>query len=236
VTEPEASVIAGVTAAAIAERASALGLTWKMRPGEVQVYSDSGKYVNVIIDGDTLPLGCLNMIGPIQPGSRVNVMILPEGVNYIVGRLDYYAPMTLMATDSSTTSSGATAVELVVLTISNFVWRAKHAYYVDFINDIQSSTGTNACIWRIRTVGLAGTQLGIGVWPLRNSGASDDKNSNMIIKNDLSVGGDIVQTIVLTLAPTAGTINRLAAVGQVAYLRIFDVGPSSLHTLAVQIV
>lgn len=231
---PESANLAGVTANAITERADALGLTWTMRPGEVQAFSESGTFVAVILDADTVPIDCKNMVGPLTSGARVNVIVVPDGGNFIVGRLDYYAPMTLVATDSSTTSSGATAVELVVLTISNFTWRPMHAYYVDWINDLQSSTGTNSCIWRIRALNLTGTQLGIGVWPLRNSGASDDRNSNMIIVNRFTT--PVVATIVLTLAPTAGTVNRLAAAGQVAYLRIFDVGSVTLHPLAVQIV
>jgi hypothetical protein len=80
----------GVAAQAIVANAKRLGLTWTLRMATVREGEDPTNIL-AIYDGDTEPIGMTSMVGLIAPDSRVYVLQVPPGGNYIVGGQAGYA-------------------------------------------------------------------------------------------------------------------------------------------------
>lgn len=79
---PIATSIA-VGAQALVDNADRLGLTWTLSLATVT--QDSGTGPKAIIDGDTVALDMVSMIGRLIPGQRVYVLRVPPSGNFIAG-------------------------------------------------------------------------------------------------------------------------------------------------------
>lgn len=74
------------TVKALVANAKDLGLTWNLRPGVVAV--DSGlivSNVSISMDGDTVLVTAVSLVGPLLEGQRVMVMSVPPGGLFVVG-------------------------------------------------------------------------------------------------------------------------------------------------------
>ena len=79
-----AGAMAQAQVRALVQNASALGLTWTLRPATVSIDSP----ITAVFDGDTNGIGMTSLIGPVAVGQRVFVLIIPPSGNYIVGSRD----------------------------------------------------------------------------------------------------------------------------------------------------
>jgi hypothetical protein len=70
---------------AIVENAKRLGVTWGLRLATVNVANTDTGAVEVIYDGDDVPIGVVSMIGPLVPETRVYVLAIPPAGNFVVG-------------------------------------------------------------------------------------------------------------------------------------------------------
>jgi hypothetical protein len=69
----------------IKDNAERLGLTWKLTPATVDETPTGSQLVIVLVDGDTDVTGAFTLLGPLEAGARVMVLITAAG-NYIIGR------------------------------------------------------------------------------------------------------------------------------------------------------
>jgi len=70
----------------ITARAPALGLTWRLRPGEVIAVVGDGT-ATVRYDGDETDMRTIILINRVRIGQRVMVIFVPPAGNYIIGTL-----------------------------------------------------------------------------------------------------------------------------------------------------
>lgn len=78
-------------AMAIAERADELGLVWRLVPGTVAEPGTDG-VMRVVLDGDTVAIDAVTMIGRLPRDARVFVILSPPAGAHIVGFLGYDFP------------------------------------------------------------------------------------------------------------------------------------------------
>jgi hypothetical protein len=224
----EAPALVGVGAQSIVDRASQLGLTWTLTPATVD---DDG--VSIVYDGDSVPIGAVNLTGmSLQGGDRVMGMFVPPSGNYIVGWLG--SPATGLGLWAATSISTQVAFggETVILNLPSVRWLPGRGYEVKFRADILTTVGTNAAIWRVRENGIAGTIFGVGVWAARNV-QSNDWGSDLVIVNS---GSNIVTAdLTLTMAASAGTLTASGTSTQLIWLRVYDIGPSSMFPNTISV-
>lgn len=98
----EAPSLIGVGADALVENATRLGLTWVLRFGTVQTDDP----LTVIVDGDTVPVSMVSLVGYLKAGTRVSVLIVSSKVHFVNGLLN--APATKALTDLQSAAASAT--------------------------------------------------------------------------------------------------------------------------------
>lgn len=224
----EAPALIGVGAQSIVDRASQLGLTWTLTPATVDADG-----VSILYDGDSVPIGAVNLTGmSLQENDRVMGMFVPPSGNYIVGWLASPATGLGLWAATSTASPVAFGGETVILNLPSVQWLPGRGYEIKFRSDILTVTGVNAAIWRVREGGIAGTVLGVGVWAARNI-QSNDWGSDLIVVNSSS--NIVTADLTLTMAATATTLTASGTSTQLIWLRVYDIGPSSMlpNTISV---
>lgn len=96
---------------ATVENAKRLGLTWTLTPATVT----STDPLQAIMDGDTVPIGIVSMLGPLPTGIRAYVIQVPPSGNFVIGLpnglVDLQYPigavyMSLVETDPGTLFGG----------------------------------------------------------------------------------------------------------------------------------
>lgn len=96
----EAPSLIGIGAEALVDNANRLGLTWVLRFGTVQT-SDP---LTVIVDGDTVPVSMVSLVGYLEVGTRVSVLIVSSKVHFVNGLLNADPPATTMQIGSASIS------------------------------------------------------------------------------------------------------------------------------------
>lgn len=100
-----AADVHAVTAQAALDTFDRQGLKWRLIPATVIGSGITG--VNVVIDGDDLPIPAQSLIGVVTPDMRVMVMDVPPQGKYIVG---WYGPNPLpQAGEESVVVTAATS-------------------------------------------------------------------------------------------------------------------------------
>lgn len=82
-------------AAGIADRGDQLGLTWRLIPATVSPAGESGE-MRVTLDGDSVAIAAVSMIGRLAVGARVFVILSPPAGVHIVGFLGYDFPPSVV--------------------------------------------------------------------------------------------------------------------------------------------
>ncbi len=79
---------AGATVKAIVDNAEPLGLVWGLRPATItKTVPPEG-----ILDGDSVSIGLISMVGAPLVGQRVYVLFVPPAGNYVVGFVNEPTP------------------------------------------------------------------------------------------------------------------------------------------------
>lgn len=100
----------------LVDNASRLGLTWDLRPATVSTTDP----LKVVVDGDldTSTINAQSMVGFLEPGTRVFLMLIPPSGAFVVGYLDpeftqrLQPPVNYSAVGASGSTSSATYVNL----------------------------------------------------------------------------------------------------------------------------
>jgi hypothetical protein len=82
-TVAEAPELVGVGVQTVVEDANRLGLTWQLKLATVTDNSPA----QAIYDGDTAAIGMVSMIGSLEVGARVYVLVVPPSGNFVVGQV-----------------------------------------------------------------------------------------------------------------------------------------------------
>lgn len=101
-----------------------MGLTWRMRLGTVTAVSSNPDVVEARLDGDSVSISMVSMIGPLSLDDRVYVITIPPAGNYVVGFVASSFLGPRVATTVLTAASGTftTAETLVASVTANLVF------------------------------------------------------------------------------------------------------------------
>lgn len=131
---------------AIKDNADRLGLTWQIRYATVS-NGDDPTAVLVVMDGDTVTIEAVSLIGELGFGARVAVIQVPPAVNYIIGRLGVAVASNsesfneVMGTDTTTS---ATYVDLPAPSSLTFTKRNDDTRLYCHLDVVVSATGATA--------------------------------------------------------------------------------------------
>jgi hypothetical protein len=104
--------VAGAQAAL--DNAPRQGLTWRLIPGTI--VASTGSSIIVLLDGDdTTPSQAQSLIGTLNTGQRVMVMVVPPQGNYVVGTYGFVFPKS-QAGSVSVNVNGTSALVSVTFT------------------------------------------------------------------------------------------------------------------------
>ncbi|MFG1660733.1 hypothetical protein ACGFIY_29770 [Micromonospora chersina] len=127
---PGLAVPVKALAEAVLEKATRLGLTWRLRPATVVSVASDGT-IRVLHDGDKVPVRVKSMVGPVAVRSRVMVVKTPPAGNHIVGWVGPPAgPMGVIASVERSGGSTASATAQPVLRLDGVPVKAGRRYTV----------------------------------------------------------------------------------------------------------
>lgn len=115
---------------ALVENAKALGLIWSLRPATVTVDAPDPSLVEVIMDGDTVSISVVSLIGALAEGSRVMVMVVPPSGMFIIGQPDTgprivsYSATSTGDQSLTTTPTGIVSTSLTIPATAGDRWKA----------------------------------------------------------------------------------------------------------------
>lgn len=217
---------------ALVEQAQRLRLTWRILPASTIGDGSDVNNITVTIDGGVTNNRAQSLIGFIEDGVRVMVVIVPPSNIYIIG---YYgsppAGSGLIDRVDSTSNSGAIGAETVVLTSGIVTFHNGRAYRVVWSQRIDHSAAQVAAV-RVRQTSIAGASL--NYWQQQVLGVvSNSYYYEGIVKR--IAGFDLRDNLVLTLAASAGTATSRGAADTVRYFEIWDAGQASDFPNAIAI-
>lgn len=136
-------------------RSHALGLTWNLRYGTISGAGMQAKTHNVpvILDGDTIAVRAISLIGVLMPTQRVAIIVVPPSSMFIVGTLTNDS--TSVQDEQPTAVNTASVTYTATGTICGvaFVAPPNGKVWVHWNCEMQSDTDNAFCLagWRIRT-------------------------------------------------------------------------------------
>lgn len=166
-------------ALAIAAHADSLGLVWRLVPGTVAP-PGAGGVTRVTLDGDTVAIDAVTMIGRLPVGGRVFVMLTPPAGAHIVGFLGYDFPPSVVGEAigrsrmisttanfdrTSSTVAPVTGMEFTVVPNAVYEVRLRASFGGDIATDAKVS-------WTIPSGGMERYASGVHVGELNNYAAS----------------------------------------------------------------
>lgn len=171
---PPVSTPAGVTAAAIKDQAIRLGISWEMHaatvvqpiptsvPNVSPLPASKDSFVSILLDGDTVAIQAISVIGSLGAGARVMVIQVPPSGFYVIGVLGGTAQRNLVYTTYiptgaalTLTTSPQTVITQTVPVTGAFWWEAWGN-----ANTAETVTGTTAAILQLTVAGVVQTGHG----------------------------------------------------------------------------
>lgn len=219
-------------AEAVLERASRLGLMWRLRPATVVSVAADGT-IRAVYDGDTVPIRVVSMVGPVTVGARVMVVKSPPSGNHIVG---WAGPPALgVGPDGlawAENNSPAVTAQTVVLSVP-MVLRARTAYRVELGGGVSSSAAGVQPLFRLMRAGSPAVQITEFYRFRTEGGPVMNCDALRYIKRDADT--DLSTTIQLTLEANTGTVTHIGAPGRPRYLQITACGEAVKFPHAVAV-
>jgi len=224
---------------ALRENAKRLGFTEVIRPATVIDLWQSPDTTRVVLDGDTVPVRAISLIGQIPPNSRVVVKaIQPEGF-YIIGyygaggysgRLpDQVLDGAVLGNTGNIVSGVSTETNIPQLALSAYLYTG-NVYNLEVQMVCQFTVATTDT-WVIRartTTAVSGTLVGFGRW---NPTAVDTK----YFKFPYEATATGLTSIFFSIGRTggAGTVTVVGAPGAfppaASFSAIREAGPTSTN-------
>lgn len=205
-TAQGSSDLAGITE--LVRAADRLGLTWGLRPGTVNSIAApfSAREASVQMDGDTVTIPVVSLIGDLIVGDRVMVMRVPPSGEYAIGALNRITPAppasTTPFTEVSTGEHGPVGSETVVLILDSATLKLGTAYRIEVSATIYAAsgltsqfrvrkTGISGAIWAVspQFIGAGGTILVPAWWTAFVTPSSADITSQLVVTLQSSAGG-----------------------------------------------
>ncbi len=220
---------ANATVDAVVENKEPLGLTWGLRPATIT----STDPPEAILDGDSVPIGVIPMIGPMAVGQRVYVMFVPPAGNYVSGLVNTPLPGTLVGWTAATGNGAFLSAETSILATGTIVFQVGGAYEIDFEVDTEGSAAGNFANFQIRRTSVAGAVLRANSGHPMSSvaGFGSTCKGSAIVTNTTSA--DISDIAVLTLSsPLAGNVRVVGGANRLAFLRATYIGPAAKFSSA----
>jgi hypothetical protein len=215
--------LVGIAAKQIVERARQLGLTWTLRMATVG--TNTSDLLTVIFDGDTIALPVVNMTGQsLVTGSRVYVLIVPPGGNFVVG-FSGLTPASVVFV-ASQANTGIVGAETPVLTTPSAQYLAGRTYAGTFYGDTLGDPNVTV-VYRMRRTNVVGTAFGASAYQMNviNPAFTQHCSGRYLF----TPSTNITDTFVLTLEGFGGNAIMFGNVNQTRYFEIVDCGPTSSY-------
>jgi hypothetical protein len=212
----------------VRENADRLGLKWQITMGTVVKGDDAGN-VSLVYDGSEtdISVGAISMIGILNKGDRVYVILVPPAGAYIAGLAD---PVPVQVGWVAVTAGTAFfAVESAILTIPVVNFRSGYAYEARFEATMASAAGNSFVAFSIYRD--AGVKIGTGIGGPTNPGTFGCTfTGTAVVKN--TTGATITTAIAVTALPFISNCQLQAGVNHLAWCRVTLLGPASKFPLA----
>ena len=149
----------GVGAKSLVENAKRLGLTWRLTLGTVTEVT-SADSLQVRLDGDTVSITVISMLGTSAVGNRVYVITVPPAANYAIGQVNTLYPSQQIAITTRTSNVGTFTVETLLDSVTASLVSGK-TYRVRYYVRLFSSVADGIARFRIHEDSISGTVLAI---------------------------------------------------------------------------
>lgn len=133
------------------------GLAWNIRIGTMA--NDVGQ---VKLDGDTSPVSVSNMIGALK-GSRVYILTIPGGTNYVIGRATQVGALVERLDPSANFTTTPVTIDTL---LANVI--AGCTYRIDTFEHLQSTANTCTVALRVLVDGVRRQQASCSL-PVANA-------------------------------------------------------------------
>lgn len=210
--------------AALRANADRLGLVWKFRYATVETASP----LTIIFDADTVPVGAVSITGTTSVGARVGVIIVPGGLNLVMGLAPSEAGSPgrgiITYVDATSNSSAIGVTETVVLTAPTITYADDRVYKVTVSGNLLGSVANTANTF-IRKDTTSGTLLGThrsATLPTANS----PTNLDIFLFCNRS-GAPVSTSVVFSIQASSGTVTHVASIFDLRYMLIEDIGALS---------
>lgn len=218
-------------AAALVDRADELGLVWRLVPATVAEPGDGG-LLRVVLDGDSVAIDAVTMIGRVPVGARVFTLLTPPAGTHIVGFLGYDFPATVPGEQvgrswlyvhpadttlpNNTTYINIPGFAIPILARAQYVARLRLAYDAPLTSDVKVRwQGPADCAMDRNVLGIPNTATGSNIaatelQSIRRSIASDALGGTF--NGSANAFTVLWEDILITAGATAGTLQLQAAV------------------------
>lgn len=231
----EAPSLISVGTQAMVENASRLGLTWQLRPATVTSVS-SPTQVMATYDGDTVPIGMVNLIAPLLVGARVMGMAVPPSGNFIIGSSANNPAAGLIAIGARNTSSTPAAGAQGVIRLDNVQLYAGRDYIfrTSSLNVFSTVAGDTGALRFTYELGGTTATTGSTVYGIWNTSAivTTGSGTGAILSVKFTATTTTKLSLLLITQRVSGTglISVFAGGTAPCQIMVEDVGPTVTDT------
>jgi hypothetical protein len=199
---------------------------WELHIATVTARTNGSTRCNIIVDGDSSPIGADTLIGNLVTGQRVGVIFVPPSGYYVMGNVDGSAVQTagVVAYASSTSDLVTSGTTNTLALQATGTFKNDHAYQLTFGWGLHVSiAGARADFTAFQdSTGLELIDFGLIV-PATIS-INYQANGTAMFTN--TSGHDITDTIdlFLTESGTAGTATWVATAARPRWMCVTDMG------------
>lgn len=205
---------------ALLMRADQLGLTWRLRPATIDVSTVSGSSM-AVLDGDTVPIRVIPLVGSVSLGDRVMVVSVPPSGHYVIGWANSPPWETVDSLIISTdgTYYNSTAEGLVTSASVSGMLQAGERIRVEARLPVACATSGHVGRFRVRVTNVVGTIIARKQYSFDAAAGADvtthgyyDVPSSGIYTFVLTAerAGGATSNVVVTVASAAGQVITMA--------------------------
>lgn len=208
------------------------GLRWRLRPATVTTPAASGASM-AVLDGDTVPVKVIPLVGSVVSGDRVMVAIVPPSGHYAIG---WAGPPPLETLDSLAITTAATyydgtAEALVTSASVSGALVAGRRYRIMVGCPLTCATATHTGRIRIRLTNLVGAEIGVKQHTIPGANYGE----TVFLWGDYVPATSGVATFALTCQRTSGATSNVKVIVTAGYPITMSLtalaSPSTMRTI-----
>ena len=230
----------GVATQSIVANAKRLGLTWTMSMATTA--SSTTADIAIVLDNDTEPIDAISMIGSLSADTRVYVIQVPPGGNYIVGFVGTSPPLGFLDANFSDGGNIAISNSATEVAVTSATWDVEplftfvngRMYQITVTAGIEVTSAATLSNVRVRKGAQTITGTVLGLWEvMRPIAGFGDNGAAMITYAKNTSGADVSTKLSLSIQRnTATPSGEVRLIGNAAGGRICTVAVQDIGTVA----